>query len=170
MLLLFVVIEIQNCCHGLWLAETFSTSSQEPLLWGSLSLPLIVPFVVLKKCCYFLFWSEIQDGSQGRLIGWDIFHFFLRITAWMIAKLFTNVPFRVLKKCCYFSLWSENENGRCWLWFTGTFTTSEEPLHWWSLNLPKCSFYCSFWPELGKLCFFNKGSQSPAAQKGWNVR
>ena len=46
-LLLFVASEIQDCHHGLWLAETFSTFFQEPLHGQSTNLPQM-----------FLLWSR----------------------------------------------------------------------------------------------------------------
>ena len=57
--------EIQDGRLGLWLAETFSTSSQEPLHGTITKLSTNVGLVVLKKCCYFSLRTEIQDGRLG---------------------------------------------------------------------------------------------------------
>jgi len=60
--------KIQYGCTGLWLADTFWTSSQERLK-GSTPNATNVPYEVPTKCCYFLSESEIQYGRSGLLLA-----------------------------------------------------------------------------------------------------
>ena len=94
------------------------------------------------------------------LIGWDIFVFFSRTTAWTITKLTTNVPLVVLKKCWYFLLWSEIQDGHHGLWLAETFSTSsQEPLH------GRCTKLTTNVPlvVLKKCCYFLLWSSKMAA-------
>ena len=111
--------EKQDGHRGLWLAETFSTSSLKPLngiqrnLTGS---------KISTSSTKFVFFGPIGKTRwpPWPLIGWDIFNFFSE----------TALP-----SLC-FSGRSEKQNGRTGVWLAETFSTSSlKPLNWIQRNL-----------------------------------
>ena len=78
---------------------SFYCPAEVSLLFVSINNPRLLPWTV---------------------IGWDILDYFLKTTAWTVAKLAKNVPFMVPKKCCYFSLISEIQDGCDGLWLAET--------------------------------------------------
>ena len=157
-LLLFVAIGNPRWPHGLWLAETFSTSSQNHCMDDHQTFHKCLSSGPEEVLLLFVAIGNPR-WPPWTLIGWDIFDFFSRTIAWTITKLSTNVCLVVLKKCCYFSLRSEIQDGRLGLWLAETFSTSsQEPLHGRSLklaiNVPQMILLV-----LKKCCYFSLQSE-----------
>ena len=114
--------EIQDGRLGLWLAETFSTSSQEPLHGRSPNQKC------LSSCWRSVVTFRCDRKSKMAALDSDWLRQWLlsRTIAWTITKLSRNVCLVVLKKCCYFSLQSEIQDGRHGLWLAETFSTSSQ--------------------------------------------
>jgi len=107
--------EIQYGRPGLWLADTFWTSSQERLngstpnfhkcsLWGPDQV--LLHFKLIRNPIW----------PSWPLVGWHILNFFSRTTEGIYTTLATHVPYEVPTKCCYFLSRSEIQYGRPGLW------------------------------------------------------
>ena len=120
---------------GLWLAETFWTSSLKPLnliQWN------LTGSKISTSSTKFVFFGLI--GKTGwppwPLIGWHILDFFSETVERKGTKFDRNQDINVLFKVCVFSGRSEKEDGHPGLWLAETFSTSSlKPLNWIQRNL-----------------------------------
>ena len=128
-------LEKQDGRPGIWLAETFSTSSLkllngiQPNLTGSKILPPSTKFV---------FFGLIGKTRwpPWHLIGWDIFDFFSETAEQNSTKLDRKQDLNVLHQVCVFRADQEKQDGRPGLWLAETFSTSPlKPLNGIQRNL-----------------------------------
>ena len=84
--------EIQDGHHGLWLTETFLTSSPEQLHVLPQNFPQM--FLEWSWRCVVTFWCDRNPRwLPWTLIDWDIFDFFSTTSALRITKFATNCSF-----------------------------------------------------------------------------
>jgi len=130
--------EIHYGLPGLWLADTFWTSSQKWLKGSTPNLPhmfLWGPDQVL--LLFKSIWNTIWP--LWPLIGGHILNFFSRTVEGIYSKL---------AKCCYFLNRSEIQYGHHGLWLADTFwTSSQEWLKESTSNLPYM-FLMRSWPSV----------------------
>ena len=98
--------EKQDSHPGLWLAETFSTSSLKPLNGNQQNL---TGSKTSRSSTKFVFFGPIGKTRwpPWPLIGWVIFDFFSETTERNSMKLDRKQDFNVLYQVCVFSGWSE---------------------------------------------------------------
>ena len=115
--------EKQDGRPGLWLAETFSTSSLKPLIGIQRNLTESKPSTSSTK---FVFFGPIGKTRwpPWPLIGWDIFDFSSETAGWNSTKLDRKQDLKVLYQVCVFRGRSEKQDGRPGLWLAETFLTS----------------------------------------------
>ena len=87
---------------GLWLAETFSTSSLKTAEWNFTKLDRKQDLNVLYQVCVFSGRSEKTRWPPWPLIGWDIFDFFSETAERNSTKLDRKQDLNVLYQVCVF--------------------------------------------------------------------
>ena len=108
---------------GLWLADTFSTSSLKPLneiQWNLTGSKIFTSFTK------FVFFGPIGKTRwpPWPLIGWDIFRLLLW-NRWMeFNESWQEARYQCLLPSLCFSGRSEKQDGRPGLWWADTFSTS----------------------------------------------
>ena len=115
--------EKQDGRPGLWLAETFSTSSLKPLngiqrnLTGS---------KISTSSTKFVFFGPIGKTRwpPWPLIGWDIFDFFSETAERNSMKLDRKQDLNIFYLVCVFLADRKKQDGRPGLWLAETFSTS----------------------------------------------
>jgi len=91
--------EIQYGRPGLWLADTFSTSSQERLKGSTPNLPQMFFMMFQPSIVTFKDDPKSKMASLASDCG-HIFNFWRRMAEGIYSKLATNVPYDILTKCC----------------------------------------------------------------------
>ena len=91
----------QDGCPGLWLAETFSTSSLKPLNWIRRNL---IGSKISMSSIKFVFFRPIRKTrwSPWPLIGWDIFDFFSETAERNSTRLDRKQDLNVFYQVCVF--------------------------------------------------------------------
>ena len=115
--------ENQDGCPGLWLAETFSTSSLKPLnriQWN------FTGSKISTSSTKFVFFRPIGKTrwSPRTLIGWDIFDFLLWNRGTEFNKTWQKARSQHPLPSLCFSGRSEKQDGHPGLWLAETFSTS----------------------------------------------
>ena len=137
--------EKQDGRPGLWLAETFSTSSLKPL--NGIQQNFTGKKISMSSTKFVLF------GPIGKirwppwpLIGWDIFDFFSETAERNSTKLDRKQDLNILYQVCVCFLgWSEKQDGSPSLWLAETFSTSSvKPLNRIRRNLTGSKISTSF--------------------------
>ena len=153
---------------GLWLAETFSTSSLKPLngiqrnLTGS---------KISMSSTKFVFFGPIGKTRwpPWPLIGWDIFNFSSETAERKSTKLGRKQDLNVLSKVCVFLGRTKKQDGRPGLWSAETFSTSPlKPLNGIQRNLTGSKISMSY----TKFVFFGpiwKTRWLPWPLIGWHI-
>ena len=160
--------EKQDVCPGLWLPETFSTSSLKPLNRNQRNL---TGSKILSSSTKFVFFRPIRKTwwLPWPLIGWDIFDFFSETTERNSMKLDRKQDLKVLYQVCVLLGWSEKQDGRPGLWLAEKFLTSSlKPLNGIQRNLTGCKISTSS----TKFVFFGsiwKTRWLPWPLIGWNI-
>ena len=127
--------EKQDGRPGLWLVETFSTSSLKPLngIWRKLTESKIS--MSSTKFVFFRLIGKLR-WPPWPLIGWDILDFSSETAERNLMKLDGKQDFNILYQVCYFWGRSEIQDGRPGLWLAETFLTSPlKPLNGLQRNL-----------------------------------
>ena len=159
--------EKQDGRHGLWLAETFLTSSLKPLngiQWN------LTGSKISMSSTKFVFFGPIGKTRwpPWSLIGWDIFDFSSETAEWNSTKLDKARSQRPLPSLC-FSGRSEKQDGRHGLWLAETFLTSSlKPLNGiqWNLTGSKISMSSTKFVFFGPI---GKTRWPPWSLIGWDI-
>ena len=133
--------EKQDGRPGLWLAETFSTSSLKPLNGIQRNLTGSKISMSSTKFVFFRLIGKTR-WPPWPLIGWDIFDFSSETADRNSTKRDRKQDLNVLYQVCVFSGWSEKQDGRPGRWLAETFLTSPlKPLNGieWNLTGSKIS-------------------------------
>ena len=119
----FGPIRKQDGQPGLWLAETFSTSSLKPP--NRIQRNLTRSKILMSSTKFVFFWPIRKTRwLPWRLIGWDIIDFLSGTNERNSTKLDRKQDLDVLYQVCVFSGWLEKQDGRHGLWLAETFLTS----------------------------------------------
>ena len=113
--------EKQDGCHGLWLAETFSTSPMKPLNGIQRHLTGSKISISSTKSVFFGLIAKTR-WLPWPLIGWDIFDFSSETAEQNSTKLDRKQDLNVLYQVCVFRA-DRKKNGLPGLWLAETFLT-----------------------------------------------
>ena len=155
--------EKQDGRPGLWLAETFSTSSLKPLNRIQRNLTeskISTPFTK------FVFFGPIEKKRwpPWPLIGWDVFDFSSETAERNSTKLDRKQDLNALYQVCVFSGRSEKQDGRPGLWLAETF---------WLLLWNRLTEFNKTWQEarsqrpLPSLCFSGRSEKQDGRPGLW---